>query len=210
MAELTIKKLIKRYGNNTILEFDEWKVSKGCYWIRGGNGTGKTTLFKILAGQIPFTGMVNYDGTYLHKAPVEYKSRISYAEAEPRYPEYLTGNDLLDYVLSIRKADRSTAAAITDLFRMTTFMGNKVGSYSSGMLKKLSLILAFTGPADLYMLDEPLITIDQEAATILYQLINLGEKAGKTILISSHQEIDPAGLSLSGIFKIENQRIIIC
>jgi ABC-2 type transport system ATP-binding protein len=72
------------------------------------------------------------------------------------------------------------------------------------------LILAFTGTIQLYILDEPFITIDKEAATILYQLINNQIQQGKTILISSHQDIDPAQITLSGIFEIDNQRMFRC
>ena len=210
MAELTINKLIKRYGGNTILEFDEWKVNEGCYWIKGGNGKGKTTLFKIIAGQTPFSGTVALNDIFLHKQPVSYRSGISYAEAEPLYPDFLTGTELLDYVIAIRKADRQSAAEITRLFKMDTFMHHQTGTYSSGMLKKLSLILAFTGTIQLYILDEPFITIDKEAAAILYQLINNQIQQGKTILISSHQDIDPALITLSGIFEIDNQRMLTC
>jgi len=210
MAELSIKNIIKRYGSNIILEIDEWKVSQGCYWIKGGNGKGKTTLFKIIAGQTPFNGTVEIDTILLDKKPVEYRSKISYAEAEPQYPDFLTGNELLDYVISIKKGDRKTAAEVTRQFDMIAYMDNKVGTYSSGMLKKLSLILAFTGAADIYILDEPLITIDIESANVLYQLIKSYQQQEKTILISSHQEIDPAKITLSGTFEIDNQQLIPC
>lgn len=210
MAELIIKKLIKSYGSNTILEFDDWKVGQGSYWIKGGNGRGKTTLFKIIAGQTPFTGTVAINNILLHKKPVAYRSKISYAEAEPQYPDFLTGKELLDYCIAIKKADVNTAAEMTSLFKLSAFMNNKVGTYSSGMLKKLSLILAFTGEAELYILDEPLITIDNEAAAVLYQLINNCHQNGKTVLISSHQEIDPAKIMLSGAFEIDNHRLLPC
>jgi len=210
MPELTLRKIIKRYGSNTILELEEWKVTNGSYWIKGGNGKGKTTLFKLIAGQTPFTGTIEIDNIFLHKNPVAYRSKISYAEAEPQYPDFLTGNELLDYYIDIKKADQKSAAILTDQFKMTAFMDNKVSTYSSGMLKKLSLILAFTGETELYIFDEPLITIDKEATAVLYQLINTRKHEGKTILISSHQEIDATTLTLNGIFEIDNQKVIRC
>jgi len=210
MPELTLRKIIKRYGSNTILELEEWKVTNGSYWIKGGNGKGKTTLFKLIAGQTPFIGTIEIDNIFLHKNPVAYRSKISYAEAEPQYPDFLTGNELLDYYIDIKKADQKSATILTDQFKMTAFMDNKVSTYSSGMLKKLSLILAFTGETELYIFDEPLITIDKEATAVLYQLINTRQQEGKTILISSHQEIDATTLTLNGIFEIDNQKVIRC
>lgn len=210
MANLHIKNLIKKYDNCTVLQFDEWKITEGAYWIKGGNGSGKTTLFKIIAGQTPFKGEVALNYIPLHKNPVNYRSLISYAEAEPQYPTFITGNELLNYHLKVRKTNRSTSDKLIEQFKMGDFMNTKIGHYSSGMLKKLSLICAFTGNMELYILDEPLITIDTESAKVLYQYIENCRKDGYTILISSHQDIDGNEISLQGAFQIQNHQIISC
>ncbi len=82
--------------------------------------------------------------------------------------------------------------------------------FSSGMLKKLSLICALIGDIELYILDEPLITIDTESADKLYQLIAIKAREGKSFLLSSHQEIDNSKLIIDGIFRIENKQIVAC
>ncbi len=210
MANLHIKNLIKKYASYTVLQFEEWKIADGAYWIKGGNGTGKTTLFKIIAGQTPFIGEVALNSIRLHKEPVNYRSLISYAEAEPQYPTFITGNELLDYHLKVRRTDRTITDHLIEQFKMGSFMNNKIGHYSSGMLKKLSLICAFTGNMELYILDEPLITIDTESAKVLYQYIENRRKEGCTLLISSHQEIDSKEILLQGIFQIQNQQIVPC
>jgi len=91
---------------------------------------------------------------------------------------------------------------------MTPFLGNVIGSYSSGMIKKLSLICALVGNADLYILDEPLITIDIQSADKLYTLIKEKASEGKTFLISSHQEVNNDKLRLDNVFQIVNKQII--
>ena len=91
---------------------------------------------------------------------------------------------------------------------MAPFLGNVIGSYSSGMLKKLSLICALVGNADLYILDEPLITIDIQSAEKLYALIQKKASEGKTFLISSHQEVSNDQLRLDKVFQIVNKQVI--
>ena len=210
MTTLSLKNLNKQYGNHMVFEFERWEVNEGIYLIKGSNGAGKTTLFKIISGQIPFKGEVAIDHITLNNHPVAYRSLISYAEAEPQYPKFLTGNDLLDYHLSIRKAGRKTVDGLVEAFKMGDYMKNKIAGYSSGMLKKLSLICAFTGHVKLYILDELMITIDQAAIEVLYTLIKSHLQEGKIFLISSHQEPDASRISLTGIFEIENQQLKLC
>ena len=207
---LTLTDISKRYGSHTVLEFDEWKIDAGIYWLKGGNGTGKTTLFRIISGQTPFDGTVLLDEINLKKQPTNFRSKISYAEAEPQYPLFITGKELLDFYKEVRTANETDISKLTDLFEMTPFLNQKIGGYSSGMLKKLSLICAFIGEVELYILDEPLITIDTASADKLYQLIAEKAKQGKSFLISSHQEIDATKLMINNVFVIENRRVVKC
>lgn len=205
---LTLTNINKKYGSHEVLNFSEWKVNKGIYWLKGGNGTGKSTLFRIISGQIPFIGEVQLNGVNLRKEPVKFRSKISFAEAEPQYPLFIKGKELIDFYTETRKADRKQAKDLADHFEMTPFLDNVVGSYSSGMLKKLSLICALVGDADLFILDEPLITIDIQSADNLYTLIKDIALQGKTFLISSHQEVSNDKLTLEKVFQIVNKKVI--
>jgi len=207
---LTLNNISKNYGSHIVLEFDEWKIDSGIYWLKGGNGTGKTTLFRIISGQTPFDGTVLLDELNLKKQPTKFRSKISYAEAEPQYPQFITGKELLDFYKDARKASQIDIDSLTDLFEMTQFLNQKVGGYSSGMLKKLSIICAFIGDVELYILDEPLITIDTASADKLYQLILEKSKEGRSFLLSSHQEIDKDKLTINEVFTIENKKVVKC
>ncbi|RZL38637.1 MAG: ABC transporter ATP-binding protein [Pedobacter sp.] len=210
LNKLILNGIEKTYGSNTVLQFVQWEINTDVYWLKGGNGTGKTTLFRIISGQTPFNGSVILDGLNLKDKPTQFKEKISYAEAEPQYPAFVTGQELINFYKDVRKANQTEIDRLTDFFEMTSFLVQKVGGYSSGMLKKLSLICAFIGDADLYILDEPLITIDAASADKLYLLIREKSKLGKSFLISSHQEVDNTKLPLDCIFKIEDKQIVKC
>lgn len=210
MISLDLENIEKKYGDHTILSFEKWHLDSGIYWIKGGNGTGKTTLFRVISGQTPFKGTLSLNQIHLKKQPVAYRAMISYAEAEPQYPSFITGNELLNYHIALRKADRPEIADIVEQFGMTAFMDHKIGSYSSGMLKKLSLICAFTRDIQLYILDEPLITIDTNSAQVLYGLINKYLEKGSSFLLSSHQELEPGQLTLKGTFQIRDRKLEAC
>jgi ABC-2 type transport system ATP-binding protein len=205
---LSLTNINKRYGSHEVLNFSEWNVNKGIYWLKGGNGTGKSTLFRIISGQIPFIGEVQLNGVDLRKEPVKFRSKISFAEAEPQYPLFIKGKELIDFYTDTRKADRRQAKELADHFEMTPFLNNVVGSYSSGMLKKLSLICALVGDPDLFILDEPLITIDMLSAHKLNKLITEKASQGKSFLISSHQEVSNDQLKVDKVYQIMNKQII--
>jgi len=67
--------------------------------LKGGNGTGKSTLFRIISGQIPFKGEVQLNGISLRKEPIKFRSKISFAEAEPQYPLFIKGKELIDFYI---------------------------------------------------------------------------------------------------------------
>lgn len=207
---LSLNQIDKKYGSHTVLSFDEWKIDSGIFWLKGGNGTGKTTLFRIIAGQTPFSGQVLLNNIDFKKDSIHFRSKISYAEAEPQYPLFITGHELINFYKDVRQAQQQEIDELTLLFEMDTFLDQKIGGYSSGMLKKLSLICAFIGDVELYILDEPLITIDVESAAKLYQLISSKAKQGKSFLLSSHQELNKEKLKLSQVFEIKNKAIIKC
>lgn len=210
MNKLALHNIEKSYDANIVLKFDALTIPHGIYWLKGGNGIGKTTFFRVLTGQTPFKGQVVLDDINLRDHPTAFRSKISYAEAEPQYPSFVTGRELIRFYQEVRKSTTEQIEALAQLFDMTTYLDQKVGGYSSGMLKKLSLICAFIGEIDLYILDEPLITIDTQSAEKLYQLINQKAQAGKSFFLSSHQDIDRDKITLDGVLEIKDKQVRIC
>ena len=77
---------------------------------------------------------------------------------------------------------------LINLFKMHRILSQPIGTYSSGMIKKLSLLLAFIGKPSLILLDEPLATLDEGSIQIMPELISAYNKEFKTCFIfSSHQ-----------------------
>lgn len=207
---LELTNIHKKYGANTVLKFDTLKFESGVYWIKGGNGTGKSTLFRVISGLTDFEGEVALNDISLKNQPQVFRSTVSYAEAEPLYPGFITGGELLEFYRDVRKAGKKEVDELVDLFEMRPFLGQKIGDYSSGMLKKTSLICAFVGKIDLYILDEPLITIDASAAAKLYAIITKKVALGKSFLISSHQEVDRTLLKIDAVMEIKDKEVCRC
>ncbi|AHF15168.1 ABC transporter ATP-binding protein [Niabella soli] len=186
---IAISGLIKKYNQQLILDIPSCNLEKGIYWIKGANGSGKTTFLKILAGMIPFEGAITINAIPQKQDPVTYRKQLSWAAAEPLYPDFLTGTDLIRLYQRIKEVGNDATASLVHLFNSAAYISNKTATYSAGMLKKLSLILAFSGATKVILLDEPFITLDAATCKLLGAYINDRHRsAGTSFLLSSHQD----------------------
>jgi len=202
---LQLSNLKKAYGQRVILQIPQLSVATGTHWIKGNNGSGKTTLMKIVAGINPFEGTVVLNGIELVKNPIAYRQQVSFAEAEPIFPGFVTGWDLIRFVQNTRKEKEESLQALVDYFGVRSFLDYTVGTYSSGMIKKLSLLLTFIGNTKLILLDEPLITLEDIFLPLLFSLIKLRQKQGTSFLLSSHQHFNEDQFRPDGKIVVENQ-----
>lgn len=185
--DITIRELRKRYGFKTVLQIQEYHFKQGLTWIMGKNGSGKSTLLKIMAGLLAFDGEVKIGGISLRKHTMTYRRLVSFSESEANFPPFLTGRDLLKLFEVSRKADGKRSADFIHDFEMNDFIAYPIQEYSAGMVKKLSLLLAFVGEPNYLMLDEPFITLDVSAIDRLAYWLDQEISAHKTVLLTSHQ-----------------------
>jgi len=202
---LQLVNLRKAYGSRLILQIPQLTIPPGAYWIKGNNGSGKTSLMKIIAGINPFDGTILLNGVDLVKNPVAYRQQVSYAEAEPVFPGFVSGWDLIRFVKNTRKEKDDDLQALVNDFGIRDFLDYPVSTYSSGMTKKLSLLLAFIGQTKLILLDEPLITLEDGFLPKLFQLIKERMAHGTSFLLSSHQLFQQDQFQPDGVIVVENQ-----
>lgn len=200
----------KKFSGELIISVPSLDLEAGIYWIKGENGSGKTTFFKSLAGLIPCDGDVEFkDGISLKHSPVQYRERVSFAEAEPLYPGFLTSKDLIHFVARARKSSASQQKVLIKKFGIEQYFEKPCATYSSGMLKKLSLAIAFLGSPKLIILDEPLITLDDHSQETLIDLLNEYIREHKTtILLSSHQFLQRANIRINQHFTIKDKGLL--
>ena len=222
---LQFRKVEKFYGAHLALTVPDLDLDRGMYWIQGENGSGKTTFLKMLAGLHPFKGEIflapsgmglsekdlvrskSVQSLSIFKDRNEFLKRVNYAEAEPLYPPFLTAKDLVELYGATKKADIAAAKQQLEALHILDAYEQTVGTYSSGMVKKLSLVLAFMGNPDWILLDEPLITIDVAAVELVCQWINdWHAQKGISFLISSHQSFAD-GLGFTGKLTVTDKKL---
>lgn len=204
---LSLSGFEKKYPTGFEVVIPKLQLSQGIHFISGANGSGKSTLLKALAGIHPAKGEVILNGISIQDQPTEYRRKIGFAPAEPTFPEFLNLDDLIALVAKAKSCPRQEIKELKSLFGADTFSAYPLGGYSSGMLKKSALLLAFMGNPELLILDEPFTTIDTETQEQLTKLIIQKANAGTGFLITSHQSGPMDFLPVQTMLKMNSGKI---
>jgi ABC-2 type transport system ATP-binding protein len=157
----------------------------------GPNGSGKSTTVKMLTGLLePTRGEVLFQGQNIHVDLRGYRRRLGYVPEEPHLYPYLSGQEYLELVGTLREIPRKQLAerifSLLTLFALHPSRNAALGSYSKGMRQRILLIAALLGNPDILILDEPLSGLDVTSALILKSLVRtLGER-GRLVFYCSH------------------------
>lgn len=187
MIEIT--GLSKRFGRQHVLRGIDLAVRPKCVTaIVGPNGAGKTTLIKTILGLARADeGQIRIEGTVVGDDPA-YRSAIGYMPQIARFPENLTGAELIAMIADLRRAP-DAAPLDEDLrnqFELAGQLNKPLRVLSGGTRQKVNAVLAFLFRPALLILDEPSAGLDPVASGILKDKILRERAAGRTILIISH------------------------
>ncbi|MDK2984092.1 ATP-binding cassette domain-containing protein [Thermococcus sp. 101 C5] len=175
----------KRIGNVEILKNINLEIDSGVTLIAGPNGSGKSSLIKLLVGfWRPSSGRVTLLGRDPWNNP-EIKRIVGISIDPPSLPKYRKGKDLIKFLEELKeiKADRNL---IQRLFPYTAALNRPVAEYSSGMKKRLSILLALLGENELLILDEPFSGLDVSGISEVARIIKQRAANGTNMIILSH------------------------
>jgi len=205
---LQLTNIQKSFGSHHVFSIDELPLQNGIYWLKGANGSGKSTLMNVIAGLLPFKGeIILNEKTSIHKQPAAYRMLVNHSAAEPIYPSFLTGNELVEFIRSIKKGTTQQIEEVKEILAIDNYLANPAGSYSSGMLKKLSLLSAFTGNPDWILLDEPFTTLDHASQSALCKLIRQKHGQGIAFIITSHHDIETSEIHFTKVFTLKDKKL---
>ncbi|MFA7360700.1 MAG: ABC transporter ATP-binding protein [Candidatus Kapaibacterium sp.] len=182
----------KKFSGEKIkaLEKVSFNVGSGeIFGLLGPNGAGKTTLVKVLLG-ITFATSGNAKLFDKPVTNVNNKKKIGYLPENHKFPNYLTGEQVIDYfgrLSGLTKADlQKTTYKYLKIVGMDQWGTTKIKKYSKGMMQRLGLAQAMINNPDLIFLDEPTDGVDpigrKEIRDVLLEL----KSQGKTIFLNSH------------------------
>ncbi|MEA3265721.1 MAG: ABC transporter ATP-binding protein [Candidatus Fermentibacteria bacterium] len=191
---IQVKDLTKAYSDITAVNNISFEVRTGeILGILGPNGSGKTTTLKSILGLIEFDkGSILVNGLSVRKKRNEILQDVgAILEGARNIYWHLTPMENLTYFAGIRGIPRKDIADraeyLLESLKLTDVANKEIRQFSAGMKQKCALACAFIHDPSILLLDEPTLGLDVEITrTIMDWLVDVVEKEGKTILITSH------------------------
>lgn len=197
---IELKNVSKQINGKTVLSDVSLDIMQGqIYGFVGANGSGKTMLFRAIAGlMFPSEGTIKFLKTNVSMGVII---------ENPGFLLTYTGLDNLKLLASLRNI--ISEADIIETMRkvgLDPYDKRKVKQYSLGMKQRLAIAQAIMEHPDLLILDEPTRGLDEESIVNIRSLLADENKAGATILISSHNKEDIAELC-NVVFQLKDGKV---
>ena len=206
MELLECKNLCKSYEDKQVIKDINLKIPKGkIIGLLGKNGTGKTTLIKLMNDLLtPTSGEILIEGK---KPGVDSKEIISYLPEKTYLDREMKVKDAIKYFEEFYKNFDSEKAKRL-LKDLDLDINTKISKMSKGMQEKLQLILVMSRNAKLYILDEPLGGVDPATRDYILDTILSNFSEGASVIISTHLIADIERI-LDEVIFIDKGKIIV-
>ena len=172
---ILVKNIEKNFkGKKLFCDFSFSVEKNTVHALVGPNGSGKTSLLRILTGIYKCKGHVEVKGSY-----------ATLLENDYLYEEK-TGIENINIFSLYFGSDKENYIKYSDILGITNDLGRKVATYSKGMKRKLSLLIIILMNRDIIFLDEVTSGVDPLSRVEIRKIIAMLKDEGKTIIITSH------------------------
>jgi ABC-2 type transport system ATP-binding protein len=189
---LTASHLGRRFGDRWAVRDIELTVRRGeVLGLLGPNGAGKTTTVRLLTALIkPSEGTASVDGFDVREQPDDVRARVGILTETPGLYDKLSATANLDFYGRLYRLDAGVRAERIErylrLFDLWDRRDDVAGTFSKGMKQKLAITRALLHDPSVVFLDEPTAALDPEAAFIVRESIETLRRAGRTIVLATH------------------------
>jgi heme exporter protein A len=189
---LSVDKVHVWRGERHVLQGISAEVRRGeLLHISGPNGTGKTTLLRVVSGLLrPEQGSVSWLGRSITANRTDYQATLAYAAHEPALKGDLTALENLRFAVGLKR--RITADELRGALERTG-----VGAcadlparvLSAGQRRRVSLARVFAMRASVWLLDEPYANLDAAGSELVSGLLQVHVAGGGLALVVAHREL---------------------
>jgi heme exporter protein A len=161
----------------------------GALILTGRNGSGKSSLLRVMAGLLPpAAGVLYRDGEDVRAAPDEHRESLHYVGHLDAIKPVLTVTENLAFWAGIRQAPPQIAEAL-EIFGLTALADMPARLLSAGQKRRLNLARLAASPTPLWLLDEPTVALDTASVAALVNLIANHRAGGGMVVVSTHLDL---------------------
>ena len=192
MPAILAENLVRKFGDFTAVDGVSFTVEPGeVFGFLGPNGSGKTTVIKMLSGILPLTsGRGVVDGIDVSADPDEVKLRIGYMSQKfSLYDDLTVHENLRFYGKAYGLRNQELEKKIVDMIERNAlgpYVDRQAGRLSGGWKQRLALCCALLHDPTILYLDEPTAGIDPVARRKLWDLLFELSGQGITFFVTTH------------------------
>lgn len=185
---LKVEKISCQKGYNQLFESLTFYLKSGdIARIIGKNGSGKTSLLKILAGvNTSDSGIVSIDDTLLNS--FEYKNNVFYLGHQSLISPQLSVIENMDFLLNLSNNYTGNKITALSAVGLKNYADELCYKLSAGQKRKVILATLFLSTAKLWLLDEPFTALDVDSVKIIEEIIKNHAKNGGICILTTHQQ----------------------
>jgi len=158
-------------------------------WVKGRNGVGKSSLLRILAGLLaPAAGKVSWNGTDIADEPDIYHQNFRYIAHQDALKAAFSARENLDFWADYAGQDQVLAAL--QAFELQDIADHPVRILSAGQKKRSNLARLIACPAPLWILDEPVSSLDSHYIKLFKSLLLAHVTKGGMAILATHQDLE--------------------
>jgi len=204
---INIEGLTKSFGQNFVLRDLALHLSWGeKLVVLGPNGSGKTTLIKIMSTLTKAdSGVITIAGFNRDDMGQQIRRVVGVLVHDPMLYDDLSGYENLKFFGQLFGLDdvEDRIVSIADNLGVSPWLYKRVGTLSHGLKKRLSIVRVLLHNPQILLMDEPETGLDQEAVSILDEIIESRVNDGRSVLITTHSF--ERGLSIGDRLAILSQ-----
>jgi heme exporter protein A len=159
--------------------------------ISGPNGTGKTTLLRVVCGLLrPEQGLVSWLGSSIASVRAEYQAALAYASHEPALKADLTALENLRFAVGLkRRVSPSELRAHLERTGVGACADLPARVLSAGQRRRVAMARVLAMSASLWLLDEPFTNLDAAGTDLMTGLLQFHVAQGGAALVVAHHDL---------------------
>jgi len=189
---IAVEGLTKDYGEVRAVDGLTLSISEAeVFGLLGPNGSGKTTTINCLTGILkPTSGTIRVGGFDVRTQGREARQIMGVSPQETAVYQHLTGKEnveLFGKLYSVRKGALGPRVDyVLEKVGLMEESGRRVGKYSGGMKRRVSIAMAVVTDPKIVLLDEPTVGMDPQARRSVWDFMMELRDKGKTIVLTTH------------------------
>jgi heme exporter protein A len=195
-ATLLAREVSRKFGHRHVVRDVSFEVRGGEFVLLvGHNGAGKTTLIRVLAGLLkPSKGTVTHTGDI---GMVAHSSML--------YDALTARENLAFYARLHDKNSPELVASLLEQMELAPHGDRRVGTFSRGMVQRLSIARALLPDPEVLLLDEPLTGLDDAASRIVRGVLADLQQRERAVVVATHQLAELVDLASSVGFLVRGR-----